>query len=147
MKFWLSVLFSLNILCAGYNVGDRFTVTELSDQYDQKVSIVNAKKVMVAFDKASYYDIDQFLASKPNFLNTNSIAFINDVSAVPSTILNLFIKPSLQKRKYTILLLRDLEVSKGLDFSQGKITIYTLKKQKITKIEQVDSRVIGSYFR
>jgi len=145
MKFWLSLLLTLTLAWAEYKVGDRFEITTLNNQFDQPIPLAKAQKILVAFDKASYYDLDQFLASKPNFLKAHNIAFINDLSAAPSTILKLFIKPSMKKKPYDILLLRDIEASKKLDFQDGKITIYSLKKGKIAKIEYIDSTKIGSY--
>lgn len=146
-KFWLSLFLTFTFAWAEYKVGERLDITTLNNQFDQNISIIKAKKVIVAFDKASYYDIDQFLATKPNFLKANSIAFINDLSAAPSSILKLFIKPSMKKKSYDILLLRDMEASKKLDFKEGKLTIYSLKNGKISKIEFIDSLKIGSYLK
>ncbi|MBN2825451.1 MAG: hypothetical protein JXQ76_09015 [Campylobacterales bacterium] len=147
MKFWFSLFLSLTLSWAGYKVGDRLEIKTLNNQLDKPISLANAKKIIVAFDKASYYDVDKFLQTQPNFLKTHNIAFINDISAVPSTILSLFIKPAMKKKPYDILLLRDLQASKKLDFQEGKITLYTLKNGKITQIEYIDSLKIGSYFQ
>ncbi|KIM11719.1 MAG: hypothetical protein KU38_05980 [Sulfurovum sp. FS08-3] len=144
---WLSLFWTLTFVWGGYSVGQTFDIATLSDQNNQKVSLAKAQKIMVAFDKASYYDIDQFLATKPNFLQTHNIAFINDISAVPSTILKLFIQPAMKKKSYPILLLRDIEASKKLNFTEGKITIYWLNKGKISKIDTIDSTQIGDYFK
>ncbi len=144
---WLSLFLALTFAWGGYGVGQTFDIATLSDQNNQKVSLAKAKKIIVAFDKASYYDVDQFLATKPNFLQTHTIAFINDISAVPSAILKLFIQPAMKKKSYPILLLRDIEASQKLDYQEGKITIYWLKRGKVVKIEYIDSQKIGDYFK
>ncbi|KIM05631.1 MAG: hypothetical protein KU28_09885 [Sulfurovum sp. PC08-66] len=144
---WLSLLLTLTFAWGGYSVGQTFDIATLSDQNNQKVSLAKAQKIMVAFDKASYYDMDQFLATKPNFLQTHTIAFINDISAVPSAIVKLFIQPAMKKKSYPILLLKDSEASKKLDYREGKITIYSLKRGKVVKIEYIDSQKIGDYFK
>jgi len=130
---------------AGYKVGDSFTLTHLLNQHDQNISIKSASKVMVVFDKPQYYDTNQFLDKQPNFLQEHKIAYINDISGAPSSIFKLFIKPSMQKKPFDILLLRDIEQSKNLNYQDNKITIYTLKKHKIIKIEYIDSLKIKSH--
>lgn len=124
-------------------MGEPFALTHLANQHDKNISITNATKIVVVFDKPSYYDMNQFLNKKPNFLQKHKIAYINDISAVPSTILTLFIKPSMQKQPFDILLLRDLKQSKKLNYQDDKITIYTLHNDKIQKIEYIDSRDIN----
>jgi len=131
---------------AGYKVGDRFDITHLHNQHDHNITIGNTiQKVMVVFDKPQYYDTNQFLNKKPNFLKQKRIAYINDISALPNSILKLFIKPSMQKKSFDILLLRDIEQSKKLNYQDNKITLYSLKKHKIIKIEYIDSLKIESY--
>jgi len=146
IKFWLSFIASISFLMAGYKVGDRFDITHLHNQHDHNITIGNTiQKVMVVFDKPQYYDTNQFLNKKPNFLKQKRIAYINDISALPNSILKLFIKPSMQKKSFDILLLRDIEQSKKLNYQDNKITLYSLKKHKIIKIEYIDSLKIESY--
>lgn len=132
----------------GYKVGDTFAITHLNNQHDQNITIGNnTQKVMVVFDKPQYYDTNQFLETKPNFLKERNIVYINDISGAPSSIFKLFIKPSMQKKPFDILLLRDIEHSKRLNYQDNKITLYSLKNRKIIKIEHIDSLKIKSYFK
>jgi len=145
MKLLLSTLIFFSLSWGGYQVGDRFDITHLYNQHDQNRSIEESSKVVVVFDKPQYYDTNKFLGTQPNFFKEHQIAYINDISAVPSSVLSLFIKPSMQKKPFDILLLRDLKQSKKLNYQDNKITLYTLKKGKIIKIEYIDSLKIKSH--
>lgn len=130
-----------------YSIGEMFAIGHLANQHDQNISLQEASKVIVVFDKPQYYDTNAFIEAHPKLFVKHRIAYINDISALPSTILKLFVKPSMKKKPFDILLLQDLKASQKLNYQEDKITLYTLKKRKIINIEYLDTQALERYFK
>ncbi len=143
----LTLLLGSLLIASGFSPGERFTPTTLSDQFDRNQTITpDTRLIIVVFDKAGYYDVTELIRSKgTDYLQRNSIAFINDISQMPSSILEYFVKPAMQEKPYPILLLKNEKDSLGLNYSDDMITIYTLKKGKINKIEYADKDTLAKY--
>ncbi len=107
------------------------------DQFDQQKKLTKEDKALIiVFDKASYYDVLDFLDTKPkDYLSRHHICFINDISGMPSSIYTLFVRPRMQKIPYPLMLVKDKVLSKTLPYKDDKITYYDLNSTKVNFIK------------
>lgn len=140
MRSLLILLFFPLLLVGAFKEGDIFFPVIFTDQFDQNVSILTKDQVViVVFDKAGYYDVNAFVKSKrEGYLRKMKIRYLNDISAMPENILKFFVKPNMQKKPFSILLVKDEKFSQKLNYRDGKITVYHLKEGKIVKIDFVE---------
>jgi len=136
---WGGVLFGM-----GHTIGEPFTPTTLADQHDRTQTLTPSTHIIiVAFDKAGYYDVTELFKTKgANYLSQNGIVFLNDISQIPSSILGYFVKPNMQKKPFPILLVTKEDDSKKLNYKEGMITLYTLKRGEIEKIEYANQETL-----
>lgn|GEM_PF-1024403 len=144
--FWLCLL-STMLFGAEFKRGDIFSPMQLSDQYEHNITMrLERAIVIVAFDRAEYYDINAFLKTKEaEYLKKRDIYYLNDISMMPESIWNYFVKPQMQTKSFSILLIRDQNISLKLNYQENKITLYRISSGKISQIEFVDSKEIEKY--
>ena len=129
---------TVNSLTKDITVGKTFENITLKDQFDKAVSLNNkTKKVIFVFKKASGHTARGFFDSKPDdYLLNKSVAFIADISGMPSIIASMFAIPDFKKHKYPVMLIRDEKISAKYrsDKYADYIAIISLNNFKITKI-------------
>ena len=128
-------------LMGAFKEGDLFVPTIFADQFDRNVSLTPSDRyLIIVFDKAGYYDVNVFVKKqKEGYLKKNRVKYINDISAMPQSILELFVKPRMQKLPYPVLLVKDENISRMLNYRDGKISIYRLQEGRIVDIDFVES--------
>ena len=148
-KYLYSLLFIPLLLIGVFKEGDMFLPNRFINQFDKNITITTEyKKVIVVFDKAGYYDVNKFIATKEkDYLHKNHIAYINDISQMPKSILDYFVKPRMRQKNYSILLLKDMNTSKKLNYQDEKITIYTLVNGKIDQINCISSKYLEPHLQ
>lgn len=106
-------------------------------QYDENRTITSDDSyLIVVFDKSEYYDVLDFLDTKPQeYMQTHHIRFVNDISGMPDTIFDLFVQSRFQHLPYELYLIRDMNLSRSLSYEEEKITVYDLKSDKIHHID------------
>lgn len=65
--------------------------------------------------------------------------YVADISAMPSLVTTLFAMPGLRKRPYVMLLDREGTVTKDLPSRKGAVTVMTLDRMVVRRIEYVTS--------
>ncbi len=129
---------NISSLTKDVTVGKIFENITLKDQFDKEVSLSNkTKKVIFVFKKASGHTARALLDSKPDdYLLNKNVAFIADISGMPSIIASMFAIPDFQKHKYPVMLIRDEKISAKYrsEKYQDYIAIINLNNFKITKI-------------
>lgn len=132
---------TVNSLTKDITVGKNFQNITLKDQFDKPVSLSDkTKKVIFVFKKASGHTARALLDSKPDdYLLNKDVAFIADISGMPSIIASMFAIPDFQKHKYPVMLIRDEKISQKYrsDKYEDYIAIISLDNFKITKITLV----------
>ncbi len=135
---------NINSLTKDVTVGKIFENITLKDQFDKEVSLSNkTKKVIFVFKKASGHTARALLDSKPDdYLLNKNVAFIADISGMPSIIASMFAIPDFQKHKYPVMLIRDEKISLKYrsEKYQDYIAIINLNNFKITKITLVSTQ-------
>ena len=124
-------------------IGKTFQNITLKNQFDKSVSLNNkTKKIVFVFQKASGHTARNFIDSKPgDYLSDKNIAFIADISGMPSIIASMFALPDFRKHKYSVMLIRDEKLSAKYrnDKYADYIAIISLNNFKITGIKLVST--------
>jgi len=134
---------NINSLTKDITVGKTFQNITLKDQFDKPVTLNDkTTKVIFVFKKASGHTARALLDSKPDdYLLNKNVAFIADISGMPSIIASMFAIPDFQKHKYPVMLIRDEKISEKYrsDKYEDYIAIISLNNFKITKITLVST--------
>ena len=134
---------NIKSLTDAITVGKTFQNITLKDQFDKTVSLsAKTTKVIFVFKKASGHTARALLDSKPDdYLLNKNVAFIADISGMPSIIASMFAIPDFKKHKYPVMLIRDEKISAQYrsDKYEDYIAIISLNDFKITKITLVST--------
>ena len=78
------------------------------------------------------------------FLSERGIAYINDISAMPSFAASLFALPKMRRRPYDILLDKNAEATARFPDKPGLATLISLRELKVRNIEyESDPEALG----
>ncbi len=134
---------NINSLTDAITVGKKLQNITLDDQFDKPVSLTNkTTKIVFVFKKASGHTARGLLDSKPDdYLLNKHVAFIADISGMPSIIASMFAIPDFKKHKYPVMLIRNEDIAKKFksDKYEDYITIIGLDNFKITSITLVST--------
>jgi hypothetical protein len=116
-------------------IGDSLLM-ELKDQHDQAVAInEQTNLVLFAAGKSTSALMSKVLEDlPPSTLKDKKAIYVADISGMPGFITKMVAIPKMQKRPYTIALLRDEAQSKRFPQKDGAITVIKLKSGKVTEI-------------
>uniref|UniRef100_UPI0040477610 hypothetical protein n=1 Tax=Aliarcobacter sp. TaxID=2321116 RepID=UPI0040477610 len=137
-KFLFTIFLGLSAFANSLTVGNELPVLTVKDQFEKQFTIdSNIKTIIFSATKDESETIRNFLATKDkDFLNTNNIAYVADITGMPSLITKFFAMPKMKKYDFSILLID--EDNKALfPVEQDKITIMTLENSKITDIKYI----------
>jgi len=137
-KFLFTIFLGLSAFANSLTVGNELPVLTVKDQFEKQFTIdSNIKTIIFSATKDESETIRNFLATKDkDFLNTNNIAYVADITGMPSLITKFFAMPKMKKYDFSILLID--EDNKALfPVEQDKITIITLDNSKITDIKYI----------
>jgi len=141
-KLLLTLIFTVSMF-ASMQVGSEFENFKIKNQFDKEYSITpKTKKVIFVFSKANGHIVKDYLSSKePDFLEKKDTLFVADVSAMPS-IIAWFVLPGLKDNKYSIIVLKDDDISKKYKTKENedKITLVYLNNKKIIDIKYLDDK-------
>ena len=117
-------------------------VLELKDQHDQTVAISEQTNlILFAAGKSTSALMSKTLEDlPPTTLKDKKALYVADISGMPSFITKIVAIPKMQKRPYTIAILRDEAQSKRFPQKDDAITIIKLKSGKITDITFVTTQ-------
>ncbi len=117
-------------------------VLELKDQHDQTVAISEQTNlILFAAGKSTSALMSKTLEDlPPTTLRDKKALYVADISGMPSFITKIVAIPKMQKRPYTIALMRDEAQSKRFPQKDDAITIIKLKSGKITDITFVTTQ-------
>ena len=119
-------------------VGKSIADLKINDQLEKEHTLqANTTKVIFAFsDDMGHVSNDYFATKEASYLADNNTQFVADISAAPSLIQSMFIKPGLEKMKHTVLVLSDkahaAPYKSGVDIN--KLLIAHVANGTITKI-------------
>ena len=149
-KIIIASLLLVSALFAELKVGDTFPSLTLVDQFDTKVEVKKEgdTKLLFSFEKDISAGIKEFLDAKDkNFLNDNNITYISDISKMPSFVTSWFALPKMKKFDFKVALIYDEEAGELIARQEGKVSLITLKDNKITAIEFVAPKALDSILK
>lgn len=130
-------------LSAKLQVGKTLEGVTLNDQFDKKQTVSkDTKKVIFAFNKDKGHLVNGYLSKREKeYLQSNKIVFIADISKMPSIIAYLFAIPNLKEYGYPIMLIEDEEVSSHYQNKEYRdyVAIVELKDLTIESITLIQT--------
>ncbi len=126
---------SANPTTGAARLGDSL-VLELKDQHDQTVTInEQTNLVLFAAGKSTSALMSKTLEElPPTTLKDKKAIYVADISGMPGFITKMVAIPKMQKRPYTIAILRDEAQSKLFPQKEDAITVIKLKSGKVIEI-------------
>ena len=130
-----ALIASANQSVGAARLGDGL-VMELKDQHDQAVAInEQTNLILFAAGKSTSALMSKTLEElPPTTLKDKKALYVADISGMPGFITKMVAIPKMQKRPYTIAILRDEAQSKRFPQKDGAITVIKLKSGKVTEI-------------
>jgi len=141
---WISLLFG-SVVFAGFKVGDKLPDITLQDQFGETMKVaVNDRLLILSFEKEVAIKTANLLKTKSKgYLQVHHIKYISDISKMPSFITSMFALPKMKKYPFPVMLIEN-DSGKSFAKKEGKVTLYRLKKLKITDIQFVDPTALDS---
>jgi hypothetical protein len=135
-------------LFAGFKVGDTLPNITLEDQFEKSFTVEPSDTLLVmAFEKDISVVVNEFLKIQAEgFMAQYHMKYISDISTMPSFITSMFALPKMKKYPFSVMLIND-EFGEQFDKEDGKVTVYRLKKNKVTALEFIDPKEIISIFK
>ncbi len=133
------VLVALSVWAAPYTIGESVMPLDLNDQFGKKIALKTMPKTLVmAFEKETSATVNDCLGKQNgNYLPDHHVAYIADISSMPTFIAEAFALPKMRKYPYTVLLIRDEETGLKFPAQEGKITVLRFEKNTLKAIEYV----------
>ena len=121
-------LASANSSAGAVRLGDSL-ILELKDQHDQTVAVnEQTNLILFAAGKSTSALMSKTLEElPPSTLKDKKSIYVADISGMPGFITKMVAIPKMQKRPYTIAILRDEAQSKRFPLKDDAITIIKLK--------------------
>lgn len=134
-------------LFADFKVGDTLPAITLPDQFDKEFTVEAKDTLLVmAFEKDISVVVNDYLKTQPaSFLETHHAKYISDISTMPSFVTSMFALPKMKKYPFSVMLIND-DFGTQFNRMKGKITIYTLKNNKIQSIAFLTPEEFPLYF-
>ncbi len=136
----LALLGLLVPLAAGadvYSVGSEIAPFSIEDQHGQSHQLdASVEAVLFSRDMKGGDLIKAALADvSPSFLEQHHAVYLADISGMPGLIARMFAIPKMRKRPYPMLLDRDGSLSEKFPDVEGKATVVSLAKLRVTAIQ------------
>ena len=140
----ISVLLTITLF-ADYKVGEKLPDITLQDQFGKTMKVnSNDRLLLLSFEKEVAIETADLLKTKSKgYLQAHHIKYISDISKMPSFITSMFALPKMKKYPFPVMLIEN-DFGKSFAKKEGKVTLYRLKKQKITDIQFVDPSALDS---
>ena len=136
----LALLGLLVPLAAGadvYSVGNEIEPFSIEDQHGQTHQLdASVEAVLFSRDMKGGDLIKAALADvSPSFLEQHHAVYLADISGMPGLIARMFAIPKMRRRPYPMLLDRDGSPSEKFPDVEGKATVVSLAKLRVTAIQ------------
>lgn len=135
-KFLFTIFLGLSAFANSLTVGSDIPVLTVKDQFEKEFTIDSkVKTIIFSATKEESNVIKEFLAAKDkDYLTNNNIAYVADITGMPSLISRFIAIPKMKDYAFSILLID--EDNKALfPVEEDKISIITLENSKITDIK------------
>ena len=138
-KLILTAFLAIAAMASSLTQGSDIPTLTIKDQFEKNHLVdANVKTILFSATKEESATIRDFIDSKgkEGFLTSNNIAYIADITGMPSLITKFFALPKMKKYEFPILLID--EANKTLfPVQEDKISIITVENGKVSDIKYV----------
>jgi hypothetical protein len=138
-KLILTVFLAIGAMASSLTQGSEIPTLTIKDQFEKEhVVDASVKTILFSATKDESAVIRDFIDSKgkAEFLTSNNIAYIADITGMPSLITKWFAMPKMQKYEFPILLID--EANKSLfPVKEDMISIITVVDGKVSDVKYV----------
>lgn len=137
-KLLLTIFLGLSAFANSLTVGNDLPVLTIKDQFEKEHVVDSTiKTIIFSASKDESTTIKNFLNTKDkDFLANNHIAYVADITGMPSLISKFIALPKMRDYSFPILLID--EDNKALfPVEEDKITIISLENSKITDVKYI----------
>ena len=137
-KLLLTIFLGVVAFANPLTVNNSVPELKIKDQFEKEhTPDSNVKNIIFSATKDESNTIKEFLNSKGNdFLTTNHIVYVADITGMPSLITKFIALPKMKNYSFPILLV-DEENKVLFPVEKDKITIITLDNSKITDVKYI----------
>ena len=137
-KFLFTVFLGLSAFANSLTVGSNLPTLTVKDQFEKEFTIdAKIKTIIFSATKDESATIKDFLVTKDkNYLTTNNIAYVADITGMPSLISKFFALPKMKDYSFSIRLI-DQDNKALFPVEQDKIAIISLDNSKITDVKYI----------
>ncbi len=139
MKIFLILLLTLHLYAEVLDVGKKLLPISLLDQFGKKVEIKNQKFIVMSWDKKNSQLLNAFFSTHIQYMESKQIAYLVDISAIPSLIHKIFAKPKMKEFSFSIVQAEDEVYNRTFPYKENHITIIKLKYLQVQEILFIES--------
>ncbi|MBC7420741.1 MAG: hypothetical protein H7328_08435 [Bdellovibrio sp.] len=133
------LLLSLQVFAL--EVGSAIPELKLNDQFEKPIKVAADTKVLIfVADKKPSKTLSDYLTESKYDLTAKKVVYISDISKMPSMISSMFAKPAMKKYHYNVALDEAGDETKSWPRQTDKVTIMTLKNQKISQVQYLQTK-------
>lgn len=142
LYFLFYLLLSLSLSSKPFEIGSQWNLLEFTDQNDKKIDVTQ-ETICIFF--VSDMDASKIVHEVLQFeteesLQKKKLLFISDIHRMPSLITRFIALPKMRGYSYPMALVREKDVSNDIPREKGKVSVFTLQKWKVTKIDYVATK-------
>ena len=109
-KFLFTIFLGLSAFANSLTVGSDLPTLTIKDQFEKEHTVdANTKTIIFSATKAESATIKDFLTTKDkDYLTNNNIAYVADITGMPSLISKFFALPKMRDYSFSILLIQHI---------------------------------------
>lgn len=132
----ISAFFALALFASATSVGNTFPEDiKLQDQFEKPYSLKGKEVIVYSADKDSGKFAHSVVDSYPTeVLEEKKIAYISDMSGVPSLVYSFFMEDKFKEYDYKLGIIWEEDDAKKLSAKDSHATVYKLEDKKIVEI-------------
>lgn len=135
-KLMLTIFLAIGAMASSLTQGSEIPTLTIKDQFEKDHTLnAEVKTIIFSATKEESATVKDFLATKEkDYLSTNGIAYVADITGMPSLITKWFALPKMKKYSFPILLID--EANKSLfPVKEDMISVLTVVDGKVSDIK------------
>jgi len=141
-KLILTATLAVGLFANSLTTGSELPTLKIKDQFEKEHTVdANTKTILFSATKDESAIIRDFVneKGKEEFLKSNNIAYIADITGMPSLITKWFAMPKMKKYEFPILLIDEANKDK-FPVKEDMISVISLEDGKVTEIKYVKTK-------
>ena len=141
-KLLLTACLAVGLFANSLTTGSEVPNIKIKDQFEKEHTLdASFKTILFTASKDENGTIRDFIneKGKSEFLTTNGMAYIADITGMPSLITKFFAMPKMKKYEFPILLI-DEENKALFPVQDEKISVISLENGKVTDVKYVKTK-------